>query len=157
MIWWVVRSFTFPPTPFLRPNQETFSLPSWVLVFIQIHWIALNHIKGQQFTRAKVRIGMPEKCWRNLEEMLETCRRRILGTLWLVALCEIPTRATQQQKETFSLKPIPISNVVTIRRHFLIYSCLFLGRNPPIIYFSVNFALINTPMVGYAPKRARNF
>ena len=54
--------------------------------------------------------------------MLETCRRRILGTLWLVALCEIPTRATQQQKETFSLKPIPISNVVTIRRHFLIYS-----------------------------------
>ena len=54
--------------------------------------------------------------------MLETCRRRILGTLWLVALCEIPTRATQQQKETFSLKPIPISNVVTIRRHFLMYS-----------------------------------
>ena len=122
MIWWVVQSFTFPPTPFLRPNQETFSLPGWVLVFIQIHWIALNHIKGQQFTRAKVRIGMPEKCWRNLEEMLETCRRRILGTLWLVALCEIPTHATQQQKETFSLKPIPISNVVTIRRHFLMYS-----------------------------------
>ena len=122
MIWFVVRSFTFPPTPFLRPNQETFSLPGWVLLFIQIHWIALNHIKGQQFTRAKVRIGMPEKCWRNVGGNVGNMPEKNPGNaLTCCTLWNSHSRYSTTKRD-FSLKPIPISNVVTIRRHFLMYS-----------------------------------
>ena len=54
--------------------------------------------------RLKVRKGMLKKCWGNLGKMLKTCSRRILGTLWLVALCEILNSHYWMIKRGFLLK-----------------------------------------------------